>query len=380
MSLSLDRCSALLPRLRPFLHVIREGETNQTDDAYRMVYGGKLVDGPEHPWYGRTTTEVGHSTAYGAYQFLGTSWKEASDALGIGNDTSPINQDLCAVWTIDQKRRATDAILAGDLERACEKLATEWVSLPGLGLARVQRVFQAYGGTLSPNAPETPGPTPQPTVATPGRAATSPEKPMLAALPLLQLFAPILSSMIPQIASLLKPQSEVAQRNVGIAQVVLDTITKATGQPNLQGAIEAMQADPEMKKTVQQAIVAEPELIGLMEIGGGIKEARAASLAMQNADKPFWYSPMFWISMAFFPMMYVIVGAVLFTVQPSEAIKDIPWWAQVGFDQATRSGLVNLIVGMVFGGVVGVWFGTSYGSMRKTELAATATEQAIAKP
>ena len=109
MSAALDRCSALLggANMRAFLRVIREGETNQTDDAYRMVYGGALVDGPEHPWYGRTTTAVGHSTAYGAYQFLGTSYKEASDALGLGNDTSPVNQDLCAVWTIDVKRHAT---------------------------------------------------------------------------------------------------------------------------------------------------------------------------------------------------------------------------------------------------------------------------------
>jgi hypothetical protein len=42
--------------------------------------------------------------------------------------------------------------------------------------------------------------------------------------------------------------------------------------------------------------------------------------------------------------------------------------------------VVNLVLGMVLGGIVGIWFGTSYGSMRKTELAATATEQAVAKP
>lgn len=151
MSLTLERCTALLgePNIKAFLHVIREGEATQQDKAYRMVYGGQLIDGPAHPWYGRTTGEVGHSTAYGAYQFLGTSWKEASDALGLGNDTSPINQDLCAVWTIDAKRHATASILDGDLTLACSKLATEWVSLPGLGLERVQRVFLEYGGKLA---------------------------------------------------------------------------------------------------------------------------------------------------------------------------------------------------------------------------------------
>jgi hypothetical protein len=231
------------------------------------------------------------------------------------------------------------------------------------------------GTPISPTPIPTPPAAPKPPQTPDLPPSPPPEKPMLAALPLLQLFAPILSSMIPQIAGLLKPGSEVAQRNVGLAQVVLDTITKATNQPNLQGAIEAMQADPALKQTVQAAIVSEPELIGLMEIGGGIKAARDASVVMQTADRPFWYNPMFWISAAFFPMMYLIVVAVLFTVQPSGApATGTPWWAMVGFDQATRSGLVNLIVGMVFGGVVGVWFGTSYGSQRKTELSAATKE------
>ena len=198
----------------------------------------------------------------------------------------------------------------------------------------------------------------------------------MGALALLQLFGPILSGMIPQITPLLNPGAAgKVNQYAGIAQVVLDTINKTTGAPNLQGSIEAMQSNPSVKAAVQQAVVSHPDVIGLLEVGGGIKEARAASVVMQNAEHGFWYNPMFWISVAFFPMMYVIVGAVLFTVQPSTAIKDIPWWAQVGFDQATRSGLVNLIVGMVFGGIVGVWFGTSYGSQRKTELTATADKK-----
>ena len=135
-----------------------------------------------------------------------------------------------------------------------------------------------------------------------------------------------------------------------------------------------MQADPKLKLSVQQAVVSHPEVIGLMEIGGGIKAARESSVIMQNAERPFWFNPMFWVTAAFFPMMYVIIGAVLFTVDAtSPSTPDAPFWRVVGFDQATRSGLVNLIVGMVFGGVVGVWFGTSYGSQRKTELAAAET-------
>lgn len=219
MSATLDRCTALLgePNIRAFLRVIREGETNQSDDAYRMAYGGKLIDGPEHPWYGRTTTEVGHSTAYGAYQFLGTSWKEASDALGLGNNTSPVNQDLCAVQTIDVKRHATSEILAGDLVLACSKLATEWVSLPGLGLARVQQVFTDYGGKLAAQndagAPISPAPIPTYPDAAPSApaAGNTPPQPE----PVMPV---IMQSLLPMVLQLFAPR----------AQAVLG---KVTGQP-----------------------------------------------------------------------------------------------------------------------------------------------------
>ncbi len=135
-----------------FWRVIREGESNQSEDAYRILYGGRLMPVPpwQHPYYGHTTVEVGHSTAFGAYQFLGTSYKEAASALGIGNNAAPAMQDLCAVWTIDVKRHALAEVLAGDPLAACQKLTQEWISFPRLGADRILRVYQAYGGRRGP--------------------------------------------------------------------------------------------------------------------------------------------------------------------------------------------------------------------------------------
>ena len=201
------------------------------------------------------------------------------------------------------------------------------------------------------------------------------EKPM-GALALLQLFGPILSGLIPQIASFLKPGSEVAARNVGIAQTIVDTITTTAQSPNLQAAIEKMQDDPGIKKAVQEAIVTQPEIIGVMEIGGGIKAAREFSVAAQNAEKPFWFNPAFWVTLLLLPLVYWIVGAVL--VGGVAITETSPWYVQMfrifgtAFNEETRAGTVNLVIGMVLGGIVGIWFGTSYGSMRKTELAAEA--------
>jgi len=383
MSNALDRCTAALgdKNVRAFLHVIGAGESGEqlTELDYRVINGGTHFDAPPwaHPYYGIPTTRGGRAS--GAFQFLGTTFQRCDEALGLNGDFSPASQDVGAVFLM-AGRGALSAVMRGDLETACHKLAEEWVSLPGMGMTRIRSIFQTHGGTLA--AQDGAGATisPEP-IHTPPGAVTSapaaqqqPEKPM-PVLALLQLFGPALAGLIPQIASFLKPQSEVAQRNVGIAQVLVDTIVKTAGAANLQGAVEAMQADPKVKQAVQEAVVTHPDIIGVLEIGGGIKAARDASVVMQNAERPFWYNPMFWVTAAFFPMMYVIIGAVLFTVDAtSPSTPDAPFWRVVGFDQATRSGLVNLIVGMVFGGVVGVWFGTSYGSQRKTELTAIAKE------
>ena len=46
------------------------------------------------------------------------------------------------------------------------------------------------------------------------------------------------------------------------------------------------------------------------------------------------------------------------------------WYQKIGFDPNTRTGALNLVIGFVFGGIVGVWFGTSYGSLKKDALIA----------
>lgn len=196
---------------------------------------------------------------------------------------------------------------------------------------------------------------------------------------------PLLASFIPQIMPLVKPESKSTAKDMEIAQTVLNIAAQAAGvipvgqqatAANVGATVEALQNNPNMVKKVQEAVVTHPEIIGVLEIGGGVVAAREHGRTLQVAEKPFWYNPTFWISVLFFPMMYMIAYSVLFTVAPDakatlEQLKEMAWYQKIGFDPNTRSGLVNLIVGFVFGGVVGVWFGTSYGSQRKTELTAT---------
>jgi hypothetical protein len=198
--------------------------------------------------------------------------------------------------------------------------------------------------------------------------AEEPEKEKTMPLPILALlsaFGPLISELIPQVSKLFKPGSEVAQRNVGVAQIVVDTIVKASGQPNLQTALETMQADPAMREKVTQAVVTEPSVMAIIEVGGGIKAAAERDLAVMQQDKPFWKtSPVFYISLILLPMVYWYVGS---SVVGGVKIPDAwPWYAQMplkifgdAWSLDARSGLANLVIGLILGGICGVYFGVS---------------------
>lgn len=219
-------------------------------------------------------------------------------------------------------------------------------------------------------------------------APTQPQgKKAMDPISLIGIFGPVLAQLIPQIGTLFGGKKD--QQNAQVIGTVLNTIVQATGQTGtadmakVGAAVQAMQTDPAMKKSVTEAVVTHPEIIGLIEVGGGIKAAREANLAVQNADKPFWFNPAFHVTIMLLPLIYWIVGSVL--IGGVEISTDAPWYVQLlklfgnEFNAETRSGTVNLVIGMVLGGIVGIWFGTSYGSMRKTEIAAQATSQAVDK-
>lgn len=386
------------PNVAAFRHLIRRGEARDRDDDFTIMYGGAHFAVPPwaHPYHGQSTTSVGHSTACGAYQFLGTTWARLNQSYPEDcADFSPPAQEFGATALI-AGRGALEDLMAGRFAAAVAKLVQEWTSLPGAAETRwtmdkARAYYVAMGGVdldqgaSEPTSPPvaTAQPSPPPVVApSQGGKAMDP-------LSLIGIFGNVLSVLIPQIGTLFGGKKD--QQNVQAIGTVLDTIVKATGQTGpadigtVGTAIAKMQADKALTASVTQAVVTHPEIIGLLEVGGGIKAARDYGIVVQQQEKPYWQNPTFIVTALFFPMMYMIVAAVLFTVytDPSsakevmEAFKELPFYAKVGFDQATRSGLVNLIVGMVIGGVVGVWFGTSYGSQRKTELATTATQQAV---
>ena len=171
-------------------------------------------------------------------------------------------------------------------------------------------------------------------------------------LALLTAFGPILGQLIPQIAKIVNPTGEVALRNVAIAETVLTAITKAADAPNVQAAVEKMQADPALTQKVTEAVVTDPQIVGLLEVGQGISGARLADVQATQGEKPFWYSPAFWVSVALLPLVYLTVYRVLFAD---------------GFSDEMRTMVVTAVMAGLLGSLTGYWLGSALGSAKKDE-------------
>ncbi len=323
--------------VRAFLRVIRAGETSQDDVAYYTLYGGGTFSSmKDHP---RTVVTAGKytSSAAGAYQFLSKTWDGLVKQYGF-LDFYPETQDLAAVALI-KGRKALDDVIAGNLESAIRKCAKEWASLPFSPygqpmktMAQCREVFLKYGGTLADQTPVV-------------------EKPMAA--PILLSLIPSLVELIPKLGTIFGSGSEVSNRNIAAATVVADAVKAATSSPNLQAAIEQMQADPEAVKAAAAAV--DDVWLSITEVGkGGIGGAREANLAMQNSEKPFWFNPAFWITLLLlvFPAMLCVDA---FFIHPDT------------YSENLRTQIATaLLAVLTIGG--GYWLGSSAGSDKKNQL------------
>ena len=122
---------AITPERRALLDTIRFAEGTWKGGSvtgYRVLYGGELFASLErHPEV--TVHRRYSSAAAGAYQFLPTTWREASRKLAL-RDFSPANQDQAALYLVE-RRGALEAVDHSGLGSAVlARLSREWASLP----------------------------------------------------------------------------------------------------------------------------------------------------------------------------------------------------------------------------------------------------------
>jgi muramidase (phage lysozyme) len=157
----------LLPRVHPnitaFLDMIAYAEIGpkllkESDNGYNVLYGGTTFDSyADHPRQMLTYKIGGRdvtSSAAGRYQILSRYWDHYRKKLGL-KDFSPASQDAYAVRQLVEQR-AIKHIVAGDFEKAVDKVKNIWASMPGAGydqpekkLADLKKVYEKAGGTLA---------------------------------------------------------------------------------------------------------------------------------------------------------------------------------------------------------------------------------------
>lgn len=338
--------------LRAFLRMIREGESGQTEAAYRtIVGGGQVSDLTDHPRQ-RVYVEPLNvwSTAAGAYQFLERTWDGCVRALGLA-DFQPQSQDAAAVYLI-RGRQALDDVLAGRVQDAIRKCAREWASIPGspygqpvMTMQRALDVYRTWGGTDRPDGAAAPIESRE----------IKKEGAMPIPVPIVTALLPSLIEAIPKLGRLFSSGSKTAERNVAAAEVALEVVQQAVGARNAQEAIEIVQTDTSARALAEQAIDA--RWYELTEAGGGgIEGARKADAAARKEGDGVWKSP-------------ALVISLVLLVMPMMLLVDVFYVHPDNYASEMRTQIVTGVL-MVISIVGGFWLGSSFGSARKNDMIA----------
>jgi muramidase (phage lysozyme) len=360
------------PNVRAFLHLIREGETNQDDSAYRMHFGGAYFSSfADHP---RKAITVGDltSTAAGAYQFLARTWDGLVKQYGF-EDFGPQCQDEGAVALI-AGRKALNCLVDGNLADALDRCSWEWASLPPprygqhtLTAERAYATYEKYGGRFVPvdaEGKETAAAV-APIAAAPAVKPTQ-EGPKMPAAPLIIAAAQML---LPFVSDLFRGHgSKTATRNADLLEkagpAIVEIAKTVTGVQTAEEAVAKIESDPSTATAFRRAVELDVDrLVGLIERTTEIDDAsrdkateRAAKdrvdLAPRMAEQQFW--------------IVVGVGIVLGALAVVDVAKD----------GAMSEGVMALLAAFVTwamqkrGTIVDYRFGSSAGSAAKDEIIA----------
>lgn len=328
--------------VKAFLAVIRAGEGTSDEDGYRRMFTGPLFDSfADHP---RQLHKSGNlsSTAAGAYQFLAKTWDGLVSQYHFA-DFSPHNQDLGAVALIKGRGALAD-VIAGDIETAIRKCALEWASLPGSPYGQPTRTpaqaletYRLAGGYLRPQ----------------GTLAPVEDRPVLpfiaAALPALIQSAPALIRIF--------GDSPQAEKNAKAAELVADIAQKSTGQETTEGAVKAIQTDPEKAAAFREAIhLSMNDLLATLQAVGDLEQKSLSASRQFNASEPMMVEfP--WLKLKFIHVLSLVFVAYAGT------------FAMLKWDSLTaelKGAVITLMIIAGWNGVRDYWMSSSAGSAEKT--------------
>jgi muramidase (phage lysozyme) len=328
---NLDTLRALVAdrNVQAMLRVIREAESNQTDDAYYIRWGGgRVTDLTQHPGNSveaqdRTGRTI-RSSATGAYQFLSSTWNDVASVYGIA-DFSPASQDAAAVALI-HRAGALDDVQAGRLEAAIGKLNVVWAGLPGnrygqggITMQRARNTWAKYGGQLAAEpaqeaAPvvesERPPQAPQPAYDDFGQPVRNPEASMPA-----PIAATVAAAIVPELIKLL-PWARAEAKGVNtqaVQQAIVEAAKAAASRSTLEEAATVVTTDPAAQARFVQAVA-----VRWQDIAPAMQfEEQSRKDARKWADEvtstgPEWRQIGFGVVISLLALTVVLGGGVMF--------------------------------------------------------------------
>src|SRR5574337_304045 len=173
----------------------------------------------------------------------------------------------------------------------------------------------------------------------------SPKEPNMPIPAIVGALLPVLSSAVPEIAKLIKPDSQAAEKNAAVAAKAFEVAQTALGAVNAQEVAERIQSDPAAAQVVRQAV--QERWYELAEVGGGIQAAREADTASAIAGLRAWHSPSFWALLLLMPLVYMLVGSIS------------GLWGYDQWSDDVRAAISTAVVSLVVGGAAGYYWGST---------------------
>lgn len=315
MTIQEIQAALLLGNVIAWLRVLRQGETNQNEDAFTELYGGEHFGSfDDHPRKHFPLPNSSLTTsAAGAYQITETTWNDFTAHYGQMPFT-PENQGACAVW-LTNRAGALDDVIAGGLDAAIQRCAKVWTSLAiPKRQAEAAQVFAAYGGTLAQPQAKVEAVVPQVLPAQPVKAKS---------MGVLAAFLPSILQMLPQLVSVFgsPSDSEVAKRNQAAGVLVTQALVEATKGVNLQDAVDKMTSDPAALSAAHDAI---NELLPqLMDVGGGVESARKFAADHENGRYGRILEVVTYCAMFFLFLANCMSAAAAYILQDASVLADV---------------------------------------------------------
>lgn len=169
------------------------------------------------------------------------------------------------------------------------------------------------------------------------------EKPTMPIPAFVAAALPALVELIPRLARVFGSGSQVAERNAKAAEILAETVQRATAAPNIQAAVESMRTDPVALQAAAAAV--ESRWLEISEGGGGgIDGARRAD-AQGRAAGDLLHSASFWVALLLLPLVYLLVMSLIGLVGTATWSDDV------------RAGLAGSLISAIVGGLVGYYYG-----------------------